>query len=283
MPYIEAPGRTLYAESFGSSDDPTLLLVNGLTSQLLSWPIEFCEAFVDRGMHVVRFDNRDVGLSTTFEDAPSYSLSDMADDAAEIIGYYGASPAHIFGISMGGMIVQTLAAERPELVASMTSMASTTGNTEYGRPTTEAIALLLAPPPTTRDEAIAASIVGKRCWGTPDTWNEADWSTFAAQNWDRSHPEGGGERQYEAIVAAGNRDSSVATISVPSLVIHGSADTLIDVSGGRHTAELIEGSLYLEIEDMNHDVPQPMWPQIIEAVLSVVRDGEARLASRDVD
>ena len=254
-----------------------------MTSQLLSWPVEFCEAFVDRGLHVIRFDNRDVGLSTTFEHAPGYTLSDMADDAAEVIAHYQAAPAHILGISMGGMIVQTLAAERPELVASMTSMASATGNPDFGRPTTEAITLLLAAPPTTRDEAIAASIAGKKCWGTPDTWNEDDWAVFAAENWDRSHPDGGGDRQYNAIATAGNRDVSVATISVPSLVIHGSADTLIDVSGGQHTASLIDGATYLEIEGMNHDIPQLMWPQIIESVLGVVRDGEARLVSTNDD
>ncbi|NNC81545.1 MAG: alpha/beta hydrolase [Acidimicrobiales bacterium] len=269
MPHVQLDGREIYIETFGSPDDVPLVLVNGLTSQMTSWPAEFCEAFVDRGFFVVRFDNRDTGLSTVFPADAKYTLSDMADDAAGIIEHLGIAPAHIMGLSMGGMIVQVLAAERPELVASMTSMAATTGNPDFGTSTPEAVAALMLPAPTNRAEAAANGIAGKRIWGTPDTWNEEEWAKFCGDNYDRSHPEGSGERQYAAIVASGNRDEQVATISVPSLIIHGAIDDLINVTGGRHTASLIEGSRYLEIEDLAHDIPMIEWPQLVEAVTSL--------------
>ena len=139
MANIEREGLTLYAESFGNPDDPPLLLVNGLTTQLISYTEEFCEAFVDRGFFVIRMDNRDVGLSTHFADGDEYTLSDMADDCIAVLGHFGFERAHVFGLSMGGMIVQTMAIDHPEAVASMTSYASTTGNPEYGRATDEAI------------------------------------------------------------------------------------------------------------------------------------------------
>jgi pimeloyl-ACP methyl ester carboxylesterase len=269
MPVLELADRSIYHETFGDPADPLLLLVNGLTSQLTMFPVEFCEAFVDRGFHVARYDNRDCGLSTILPEGASYTLSDMADDAARMIEHLSDEPAHVFGISMGGMIVQTLAAERPELVASMTSFASTTGNPDVGMPTPEAWELLIAPAPTTREEAIEAGLAGKRMWGTADTWDPVEWAEFCGANWDRSHPEGGGERQFAAISAAGDRSASVATIGRPSLVIHGDADTLIGASGGRHTAELIPGAEYVEVENMGHDIPITEWPMIVSLVTSL--------------
>lgn len=269
MPYVEAPGRRLYAETFGNADDAGLVLINGLTSQMTLWPVEFCEAFVDRGFFVIRFDNRDCGYSTVFGDGDSYTLSDMADDAAQLIEHFGIAPAHVVGMSMGGMIAQVLAAERPDIVATMTSLASTTGNPDVGQPSPEAIAALLVNSATTREEAERIGVAGKRVWGTKDTWDEAEWATFSGDNWERSHPDGGGLRQYSAMHLSGNRDEQLKTITVPSLVIHGSEDTLIDVSGGRHTAELIEHCEYLEIEVMGHDLPMVEWPQIVQAVTSL--------------
>lgn len=266
MPYVQAPGRQLYVETFGNPGDPLLLLINGITSQMTLWPEPFCEAFVDRGFFVVRFDNRDCGLSTIYPADAVYSLSDMADDAAQIIEHFEAAPAHLFGMSMGGMIAQVLAAERPELCATMTSYASTTGHPEVGLPSDAALHALLRPPATTREEAMENGVAGKRIWGTPDTWNEDDWARFSGDNWERSNPAGGGIRQLNAVMAAGNRDEQVRTISVPTLVIHGELDTLIDPSGGRHTAELIDGAEYLEIEGMGHDIPITEWPRIVQAI-----------------
>ena len=266
MPYVEAEGRTLYAESFGNPEDPPLLLVNGLTSQLTSWPVEFCEAFVDRGFFVMRFDNRDVGLSTKFIDGPAYTLSDMADDCIEILKHYDASPAHVMGISMGGMIVQTLAIDHPEAVISMTSYASRSGNPDFGNATDEAMQQLMAPEPTTREEAMAAGVAGKRIWGTADTWDEGEFAEFCGENWDRSRPDGGGLRQYHAILASGNRDEALSKIDIPTLVIHGDADTLITPPGGQRTADVIPNAQYVEIENMGHDIPITEMPQIVQLV-----------------
>ncbi len=266
MPYVEAEGRQLYAESFGNPDDPPLLLVNGLTSQLLSWPEDFCLAFVDRGFFVIRFDNRDVGLSTIFTDGPDYTLSDMADDCVEVLAHFGFERAHVMGISMGGMIVQTLAIDHPEVVASMTSYASRTGNKDFGAPTDEAFAALMGPEPTTRDEFIATAIAGKKIWGTADTWSEEEYSEFRGACWDRGQPRGGGARQYAAITASGNREEALSALDVPTLVIHGDADTLITPSGGQRTADVIPNAQYVEIEGMGHDIPITEWPQIVSLV-----------------
>lgn len=266
MPYVEAEGRTLFAESFGNPEDPPLLLISGLTGQLLSYPVEFCEAFVDRGFFVIRMDNRDVGLSTTFAEGPTYSLSDMADDCVEVLRSFGAERAHVFGISMGGMIAQTMAIDHPHVVASMTSYASSTGNSEYGRATDEAIEALMLPEASTREESIANSLAGKRVWGTPETWNEADVSAHFGECWDRAQSPGAGKRQMAAIAASGNRDDDLAKLDVPTLVIHGSIDPLITKSGGERTAEVIPNATYVEIEDMGHDIPITELPHVVQLV-----------------
>ncbi len=257
----------LYTEVLGEDDEaPTLLLVNGFTSQLTSWTDPFCHAFVDRGFRVVRFDNRDCGLSTHLPEGAQYTLSDMAADALAVASAAGSLPCHVLGISMGGMIVQVMAAEHPELVASMTSYASSTGNPDVGAPTDGAMAALMAPPATTRAEHIQNWLAGKRIWGTDGTWDDASESVIAGAAWDRSPPAGGGERQMAAIVAAGNRDDAVATISCPTLVIHGTADTLIGPEAGVHTAGLIESATHLEIEGMGHDIPMNQWAAIVDSV-----------------
>ena len=266
MPYVEAEGRTLHAESFGMEGDPPLLLVNGLTSHMLMWPEDFCMAFVDRGFFVIRFDNRDVGLSTVFTDGTKYTLSDMADDCIEVLKHFGLERAHVMGISMGGMIVQTLAIEHPEVVASMTSYASTTGNSDFGQPTEEALAALMVAEPTTRDDYIATAITGQHIWGTAETWSEEGFGELMGQCWDRGEPRGGGARQYAAITASGNREEGLAVLDVPTLVIHGSVDTLISPSGGQRTADVVPGAQYVEIEGMGHDLPITEWPQIVQLV-----------------
>lgn len=266
MPIVDAPGRSIYAESFGNPEDPALLLINGLGSQMTSWPDEFCEAFVDRGFFVMRYDNRDVGLSTKFASDDVYTLSDMADDGLEVMGHFGVERAHVVGTSLGGMIAQTFAIDHPERTLSLTSYASTTGNPEYGQSTQEALDALLLPEATSRAEAEERDLIGKRIWGTEGTWSEEEYKMFAGDNFDRSPPEGGGARQYAALAASGDREPLLAELRVPTLVIHGDRDALIDVSGGRRTAELIPNATYLEIEGLNHDVPVTEWPQIVSAI-----------------
>ena len=269
MPLIEADGRSLYAESFGNPDDPPLLLIAGMTSQLTSWPEPFCAALVDRGFFVIRFDNRDVGLSTKFVDREPYSLSEMADDCVQVLRHFDAVPAHVLGMSLGGMIAQILAIEQPEAVLSMTSLASCTGDPETGKPTEEALMALMRPAPTSREEAEIAGVEGKRVWGTPDTWDESEWAAFSGDNFDRCPPaEGSGLRQFMAISSYGQWDDALTKVEVPSLVIHGSIDPLINPDGGQHTAELIPDARYVEIEGMSHDLPITEWPHIISLVTS---------------
>jgi len=263
---IEAPGRSLYAESFGYSEDPAMLLISGLTSQMTSWPEPFCEALVDRGFFVIRFDNRDVGLSTKFNDDDSYSLSDMAGDCVVVLEHFDAVPAHLLGLSMGGMIAQQVAIDHPEVMLSLISYASTTGNPDYGEASAEAREQLLAPAPTTRAEAELAGVAGRRIWGTPEAISEEEVAAMSGDNFDRSPPDGEGPRQYRAIVESGNRDAALSTIDVATLVIHGSADTLISPTGGRHTAEVIPEARYEEIEGMGHALPITEWPRIVHLV-----------------
>lgn len=267
MPLVEAEGRSLYAESFGDPSDPALLLISGMTSQLTSWPEFFCEALVDRGFFVIRFDNRDVGLSTNFVDREQYSLSDMADDCVEVLRHFDAAPAHVMGMSMGGMIAQILAIEHPEVMLSMISYASCTADPDTGKPTEEAVLALLRPAPTTRAEAEVAGVEGKRVWGTPDTWDETEWAAFCGDNFDRAAPAAGsGLRQFMAVDQSGQWDEPLAQIDVPTLVIHGSIDPLINADGGRHTAKVIPDATYVEIEGMGHDLPITEWPHIVSLV-----------------
>jgi pimeloyl-ACP methyl ester carboxylesterase len=269
MPLVEAEGRSLYAESFGRSDDPPLLLISGLTSQLTAWPVALCEAFVDRGFFVLRFDNRDVGLSTSFTGREPYTLADMADDCIEVLNFFDASPAHILGTSMGGMIAQTLAIDHPEVVASLTSLMSSTrplGESDFSPEALEEIVGLMLIEPKTRSEAEEAGVRGKEVWGTVDTWDASEYAAYCGDNFDRAPLNGAGDRQYAAIVASGDREDALARLDIPTLVLHGGADAVIDPERGRHTAEVIPNATYVEIDDMNHDMPMTEWPQIVQLV-----------------
>jgi pimeloyl-ACP methyl ester carboxylesterase len=268
MPMVSTPGCTLYAESFGMVGDPALLLISGLGSQVTSWPIGFCEAFVDRGFFVIRFDNRDVGLSTIFPADSQYTLSDMADDCVAILGHFDVDAAHVMGSSLGGMIAQTLTIDHPEVVLSLTSYISRTGNPEFHRMTEEARDALLLWDPTSREEAVEFGLVGKRIWGTEGAWSIEEYSAFLGDNFDRSPPRDGSARQHLALERSGNRDELLANVSTPTLVIHGGADPLIHPMGGRRTADVIPNASYVEIEGMGHDLPITEWPQIVSLVTS---------------
>lgn len=266
MVMIEAHGCSLYAESFGERGDPPILLISGLTSQLTSWPEAFCEALVDRGFFVIRFDNRDVGLSTKFSEGDTYTLGDMADDCVAVLNHFDAKPAHVVGMSMGGMVAQQLVIDHPESVLSLTSYASRTGHPDFGNPSDEVIEVLLSPEPTTREAAGDLGVRGRQTWGTPETWDEQEWWEFSAANFDRSPSLGAGLRQYNAIVESGNRDDALAKVDVPTMVLHGSIDPLIPPSGGKHTAEVIANASYVEIEGMGHDLPITEWPRIVHEI-----------------
>lgn len=271
-------------ESMGSPDDPTLLLIMGFTAQLIVWPDSFCRRLVERGFHVVRFDNRDCGLSTKLDgivvdpnavmharlaetELPvvPYTLSDMALDAVGLLDHLGIDKAHVVGASMGGMIAQTMAIEHPHRCHSLTSIMSMTGELEYGSPTPEAGEVLLAPPPTQR-EAYIDNSVKSRVWQSKRYFDEAQVRADAARGFDRSFYPEGASRQLAAIYASGSRAEGLAQLQVPTLVVHGTDDTLLQPSGGQRTAELVPGASLMLLADMGHDLPEPLQPMITGAI-----------------
>lgn len=287
-----ASGVELEYETFGDAADPTLLLVCGYTSQLNGWDIGLCKQFVAQGLHVVRFDNRDVGLSSKLsgtvqpgkvfaavlagEPLPEvpYTLSDMAADGIGLLDHLGVDRAHIAGVSMGGMIVQTTAIEHPDRIASLTSVMSSTGDPRCGAPTPEAREALFAPPPTDRSAFIEASTRAE-VWASKRYVDHDAMKARAAADFDRAFYPQGATRQLAAIYASGDRSDGLRGLDVPTLVIHGRDDTLITPSGGATTAELVTGSRYLLISDMGHDLPVPLWPVFAEAIGGHIRVAEA--------
>jgi pimeloyl-ACP methyl ester carboxylesterase len=281
-------GIELEYETFGNRDDPTLLLVMGFTAQLTLWDVGLCEMLSSAGLHVVRFDNRDCGLSTRFDgqradpaacmtallsgapmpDVP-YTLSEMAADAVGLLDHLGVGRAHVMGASMGGMIVQTMAIEHSHRIASMVSVMSMPGDMAYGRPTPEALEVLLSPPPAERqayiDRAESNLVWASKRYGDADRLR-----ANAARDYDRAFYPEGATRQLAAIYASGDRSAALGELTVPTLVIHGRDDTLIDPNGGVRTAELVPGAHLLLLADMGHDMPEPLWPVIAGAVTTHV-------------
>ena len=273
-------GISLCYETFGDPADPPVLLVMGLATQMIGWHEDLCEQLAGRGFHVVRFDNRDIGRSTHTGIRPpttrqmftrrfspeQYTLSDMADDTAGLLLELDLAPAHVVGASMGGMIAQTLAAERPELVRSLTSIMSTTGSRWRGQPSLAAYPYLLGSPPRTRDEMIdrAARVFG--VVGSKGLHDKEAVREMAGRSFDRGYNRAGGALQLGAILASGNRTRALQRIAAPTLVIHGTRDKLIKPSGGRATAKAIPGSRLTMVKGMGHDLPRPLWPRLLDAI-----------------
>lgn len=280
--YVDLAGITLCYETFGDPTDPTMLLIMGLGGQMIEWPDEFCGLLVASGYHVVRFDNRDAGLSTYLSDTVNllavlaatsngeppdvpYLLSDMAGDTVGLLDHLGVTQAHVVGISLGGMIAQTVALEHTARVASLTSIMSTTGP-EVAPPTPAALNALLGPPPQTRDEARDRSVLNADIWGSPGLYDEDDVRQKAGIRWDRHYDPSGSARQFAAIVASGNRAEQLRDLDVPTLVIHGTADTLVPPAAGEATAAAIPGAKLLLIDGMGHDLPKPLWSRLVDAI-----------------
>ncbi len=282
MAQVRANGIDLWYETAGDPADPALLLVMGLGAQLIDWPQGFVEELAGRGFHVILYDNRDAGRSALLDDLglpdlpavfggdPSsvgYLLSDLAADAAALLEELGVAPAHVVGASMGGMIAQQLTIDHPDLVASLCSIMSTTGDRTVGMPTPEAAAVLMRPPATSRDEAIANTVAGSRVIGSPGyPAAQAELERRAAAKYDRGYRPQGTLRQYAAIVASPDRTAALGAVRVPTAVIHGEADPLITVSGGRATADAVPGAELLVIPGMGHDLPVELWPRIVDAI-----------------
>ena len=269
MPIAQHGDVELHYETFGSVDDgEPLLLVNGLGSQCINYRTEWCELFVAAGFFVIRFDNRDVGMSTKFTGAelPAYRLTDMAGDALAVLDAAGVERAHVLGLSMGGMIVQTLAIEHPERLRSMTSIMSTTGDPDVGQASPEAWALLTSPAPSGREGYIARQLDGLRTWGSPACLDADRIARHAGEAYDRCFCPDGQVRQMAAIAASGSRSDRLRSVRMPALVLHGDADRLVDISGGRRTAEVIPDARFVVLEGMGHDYPPAYWDRIVALV-----------------
>src|SRR3954454_3835513 len=280
------PGHALVIahQTFGDPSDPTVLLVMGFGTQLLGWDAEFCRLLAARGRHVIRYDNRDCGLSTKYHDAPvdlmdfvtavtsgefdralamaPYSLRDMAADGIGLLRELGIERAHVVGSSMGGMIAQKMAIEFPDHVLSLTSMMSSTGEPEFGQSTSEAQEVLFSPRPADRDGYVAAA-ERELVWASRRYGDAAQLRALAAASYDRSYYPAGVPRQLAAMILDGSRADALRTLDVPTLVIHGQDDPLIDPSGGRRTAELVPDARFLLVEDMGHDRPRPLWSNLV--------------------
>ncbi len=290
MASIQANGITIEYDSFGASDHPSMLLIMGLGAQMTLWPIEFCEALAAHGFHVIRFDNRDIGLSSKFDQAGipdmaammmavmtgkkpdlAYSLDDMAADAIELLDALGIDRAHIVGASMGGMIAQVVAAKYPRKVLSLTSIMSTTGNPAVPPAQPDAMAVLTNRPTTTDTDSLVAFLVNAaRVIGSPAyPPNEERLITRVRADLARSYSPTGYMRQMAAIIASGDRRAQLAAITAPTLVIHGDADPLVSVEGGRDTAANITGAELKIIPGMGHDLPLPLVDTIADAIAGI--------------
>src|SRR4051794_6093826 len=278
-------------ETFGDRDDPPVLLIMGLATQMIGWPDEFCSGLVERGLFVVRFDNRDIGLSTHLDDrgAPDilsllggtgsapYPLADLADDSVGLLDALHLDSAHVVGASMGGMIAQLVAIRHPERVRSLTSIMSTTGNPTVGAPAEAAMGVLLAPPATDRESAVQRAVDTYRVIGSPGfEFDETGLRDRAGLSFDRAYDPAGVARQLAAILTTHDRTADLGEVSVPTLVVHGLQDTLVDVSGGRATAAAIPGSDLLVVDGMGHDLPREMWPEILDRISGLVERAEGQ-------
>jgi pimeloyl-ACP methyl ester carboxylesterase len=286
-------GIDIAYQRLGSRDAPVALLIMGVAAQSIAWPDAFCHALVDRGLQVIRFDNRDVGLSTHFSDARppnlpavlagdlssvSYTLSDMAADAVGLLDALGCERAHIVGASMGGAIAQTMAIEHPHRVRSLTSMMSTTGNMSAGQPSPEVLREVFGGPrAVTRDEVIQQALRAFRAVGSPGyPSDEKEIAERSGRAYDRAYDPIGAARQAVASVASGDRTARLRHLEVPTLVIHGLADRMCDLSGGRATAEAIPGAELVLIEGMGHDLPPALRSQLAARIAEFVWRAEGR-------
>jgi pimeloyl-ACP methyl ester carboxylesterase len=270
MPTTANGAVSLYYETFGDDGSPTLLLVNGLGSQCINFKVELCELFVDRGFRVVRFDNRDVGLSSHLKGGPWYTVDDMAEDGFAVLDAVGASRAHIAGWSMGGMIVQAMALRRPDRILSMTSVMSAPGPIP-GERDPDVLAAFTAPAGRTRDEAAQRHLAGLRAWGSPACFDVERITADAHAAFDRCWDPEGRARQAKAVAASPSRQSALASLRVPTLVIHGDADRLVPLAAGRATAAAIPDARLEIIEGMGHDYPPQHWDRLVGLITDHAR------------
>ena len=293
---VQANGLELAYEQFGHDDDPALVLIMGLGTQLTGWPDAFCRALADTGLRVIRFDNRDIGLSSKIRDTrrydsarraffksllgreieTAYTLEDMAEDTVGLLVALGIRRAHLVGASMGGMIAQIVAATRPARVASLTSIMSTSGARKLPRGRLKVL-LRLGKAPKSRDKDVIAAHLAKTMAmiSSPKRGRSYhDWEAEIRRTVERSYYPAGTARQTLAVLAARPRDDLLGAVRCPALVIHGSADPLLPVKHGRSTAESLPNVRYEEVAGMGHDLPPRMLPRFVDWISELVHDAE---------
>ena len=285
-------GISLAYEEIGDADGEPLLLVAGLGQQLHSWPDAFCDELAGRGYRVVRFDNRDIGRSTHESFRPpklfamfagrfpaeQYDLTDMAEDTAGLLDAIGIGSTHIAGVSMGGMIAQTVAARHPDRVRTLTSIMSNTGARRSGRPALSTLRMMGAAPPRTREAAIERAVRTFRHIGSHGFPFDEDWvREQAGRGWDRDPSSAGTGRQLGAILKSGDRTPALRSIAAPTLVIHGDRDRMVHPTGGAATVRAITGARLETVPGMGHDLPEGAWPRLLDLI-----DDHAR-ATRSTD
>jgi pimeloyl-ACP methyl ester carboxylesterase len=280
-------------DTFGDQKTTPLLLIMGLGAQMILWDEKFCEDLANQGLYVIRFDNRDVGLSTHFDDAgipdlmavftaqmqgekidTPYTLDDMADDAVRLLKTIGIEKAHICGVSLGASIAQTIAIRHPSNVLSLILISGSTGNPALPPPTPEAMNLLIAPQPKERTAFVEhLTNTYKMIAGSGSPFDEEWHRIKLAQSYDRSFNPNGKVRQLAAAIAHGNRKPALANVNTPTLVIHGTEDPLVPADGGKDTAEAINGAELLLIDGMGHELPngKGAWPDIMEAMIAHIK------------
>jgi pimeloyl-ACP methyl ester carboxylesterase len=272
MPTTHANGIDIYYEEWGAADAPVILLVNGFTSQLISWEQALIDGLVDNGFRVIAFDNRDVGLtSKSSGEPPAYTLADMASDGMALLTALGVERAHVAGASMGGMIVQRMAIDHPDRVLSLTSIMSTTGDRSVGAASPEAMESLLTRPPDDRAAYLDHSAKMWSIFAGPH-YSEERARDRAARAYDRAFYPAGAAFQMAAVLSDGDRTERLGAVTCPTLVIHGRVDPLVTLSGGEATAKAVSGAELLVIDDMGHDLPPAIAPRVVEAI--------AKLAAR---
>ena len=284
-----ANGIELEYETTGHPADAALVLIMGMGAQLIDWPALFYKNLAAHGFYVVRFDNRDAGLSTGFDHLgvpdpfgapvadPPYLLADMAADTVGLFDALGLDSVHLVGQSLGGMVAQQVAIDHPLRVLSLCSLSSTTGDSAVGRPAPELDEAARVAPGGTREEIIAHWVADARRMGSPGFAAPSDGALYArfAAKYDRAYRPDGRMRQYAAVVAAGDRTAALRSLTVPTIVIHGDADVLIGLDGGRATASAIPGAELVIVSGMGHGVPAGAVPQVVEAIVSNARRAEA--------
>jgi pimeloyl-ACP methyl ester carboxylesterase len=294
--FVKANGIELCYETFGAESAEPLILIMGLGAQMIHWDDEFCQLLADRGFRVIRFDNRDIGKSTRLSGgerttlpaliqaqiagmpipAP-YTLLDMANDVIGLMDAFAIASAHIVGASMGGAIAQELAITYPKRVRSLTSIMATSGDPNLSPPTPEAVAVLMTPPPATRDEYIANYARNWRVLRGPNfPLDEARDRQRAERAFDRGLNPAGVGRQLTAIFASGSRKPRLGAIKAPTLVIHGAIDPLVPPDAGQDVANTVPGAKLLMIANMGHALPIPTWPEIIAAIAAHAKAADGK-------